>query len=126
MRDKEETYWNWDDRSGQGVSDKLTMRRFKIMKKLVALLVVILPMVSFGSAAIAEARAARASAPAVIGDVLVLRPLGFAGTVIGTGAFVVSLPVTLSFHRAHQAKKLLVKEPFHYTFERPLGKTGGR
>ncbi len=53
-------------------------------------------------------------------DVLVLRSLGFAGTVLGA-AFVVSLPVTLATNKVDRAEKLLAQEPYDYTFERPLG-----
>jgi hypothetical protein len=52
---------------------------------------------------------------------LSIRPSGLAGTVLGTAAFLVSLPVTLSFHKTDQVERILVKEPFYYTFEGPLG-----
>jgi len=92
------------------------------MKKLSVLLLVTLFIIPFVSVPIAKAQAAKPFAPAVISDVLVLRPLGFAGTVLGTTTFLVSLPVTLSFRQRHQAENLLVKKPFRYTFKRPLGK----
>ena len=91
------------------------------MNKLSALLLAALFMIQSAPIAIAKAQA-RPFAPAVIGDILVLRPLGFAGAVFGTAAFVVSLPVTLSFHKTRLAQKLLVKKPFHFTFERLPGK----
>jgi len=91
------------------------------MNKLSALLLVALFIIQFTPIAIASAQA-RPSAAAVITDILVLRPLGFAGTVFGTAAFVVSLPVTLSFHKTHLAQKLLIKKPFRYTFDRLPGK----
>jgi len=52
---------------------------------------------------------------------LVLRPLGFVGTILGSAAFVVSLPVTLATHKVDRTEKILVQEPYEYTFERPLG-----
>ena len=61
------------------------------------------------------------SAGAVVADLLVLRPLGFAGTVLGGAAFVVSLPVTLATHKVEPVEETLVERPFAYTFERPLG-----
>ncbi len=36
---------------------------------------------------------------AVVADVLVLRPLGLGGTVLGGAAYVLSLPVTMAFHK---------------------------
>ena len=92
------------------------------MKKLGVSLLATLLIIQLASVTVAKAQSAKPSAPAVISDALVLRPLGFAGTVLGTTAFVVSLPVTLSFHQKHQAENLLVKKPFRYTFKRPLGK----
>ncbi len=91
------------------------------MKTLIVCLAVILALSVLGSMP-AAAQAHHASTAAVIGDVLVLRPLGFTGTVLGTTAFVVSLPVTWTFHNKREAEKLLVKKPFNYTFRRPLGK----
>jgi hypothetical protein len=74
--------------------------------------------------AFAKAQGENLSTPstgAVVADPLVLRPSGLAGKVLGTVAFLVSLPVTLSFHKTDQVERILVKEPFYYTFERPLG-----
>lgn len=62
------------------------------------------------------------SAGAVVLDILLLRPLGFCGTILGASAFVISLPVTAPFKKTDEASKMLVMEPYSYTFERPLGK----
>ncbi len=92
------------------------------MKNLIVSLLVILALFTLGLVPVARAQAHHPSTAAVIGDVLVLRPLGFTGTVLGTTAFVVSLPVTWTFHNKREAEKLLVKKPFNYTFRRSLGK----
>ncbi len=92
------------------------------MKNRVISFLVILALSTLGLVPAAKAQAHHASTAAVIGDVLVLRPLGFTGTVLGTTAFVVSLPVTWTFHNKREAEKLLVRKPFNYTFRRPLGK----
>ncbi len=62
------------------------------------------------------------SAGAIVADALVLRPLGFCGTVLGAAAFVISLPVTLPTRRTDEASRILVVTPYQYTFERPLGR----
>ena len=62
------------------------------------------------------------STGAVVLDILVLRPLGFCGTILGASAFVISLPVTVPFKKMDEVSKMLVMEPYGYTFERPLGK----
>ena len=93
------------------------------MKKIMNIVVATLLILAFNSVSLAaiQKSSSRPSAGAVVSDVLVLRPLGFAGTILGSAAFVVSLPVTLATHKVDRAEKLLVEEPYNYTFERPLG-----
>lgn len=54
-------------------------------------------------------------------DLLIARPLGVAGTVVGTGLYIASLPVTYSTGSTDAARKVLVEAPFDWTFRRPLG-----
>ena len=54
-------------------------------------------------------------------DLVLLRPIGFAATVIGAAAFVVSLPFTLPMKQVNEAANKLVVKPGKYTFVRPLG-----
>jgi hypothetical protein len=61
-------------------------------------------------------------ADAMVIDALLLRPLGLAGTAIGTVAFVVTLPISLLAGNAGEAADKMVVEPFEYTFTRPLGR----
>ena len=61
------------------------------------------------------------SAEAIMVDTLLLRPLGFAATVVGTAMFVVSLPFSIPTKRVDKAAQKLVVEPAKYTFTRPLG-----
>ena len=63
----------------------------------------------------------RPSAGAMIADVVVARPLLLVGTVIGTGAFLVSLPFSLLGGNAGDAAEALVLEPASATFLRCLG-----
>jgi hypothetical protein len=60
---------------------------------------------------------------AMIGDVLVARPIGLAFTVIGAAAFVVSLPFTLPSGGTKEAANTLVVGPALETFARCLGCT---
>ena len=87
------------------------------MKKIMSFLIIVITIFAFSSVSLA----ATPSAGAVVSDVLVLRPLGFVGTILGSAAFVVSLPVTLATHKVDRTEKILVQEPYEYTFERPLG-----
>lgn len=54
-------------------------------------------------------------------DLVILRPLGLAATVIGTAFFIVSLPVSVLGGNTGEAAKKLVAAPAKYTFSRPLG-----
>jgi hypothetical protein len=54
-------------------------------------------------------------------DLLLLRPLGLAATVIGGVLFVVSLPFSAAGGNADEARQKLVEAPAGYTFQRPLG-----
>jgi hypothetical protein len=54
-------------------------------------------------------------------DLVLLRPLGLAATVVGTAFFVVSLPFSVLGGNTGEAAKKLMVEPAKYTFTRPLG-----
>jgi len=54
-------------------------------------------------------------------DLVMLRPIGFIATVLGTAAFIVSLPISLPTGSAGKTFTSLVKEPAKYTFVRELG-----
>ncbi|MBW2073094.1 MAG: hypothetical protein JRI89_17840 [Deltaproteobacteria bacterium] len=55
-------------------------------------------------------------------DLIVLRPVGLAATVIGTAVFIVSLPFSAMGGNTNEAAEKLISEPAKYTFSRPLGK----
>ena len=54
-------------------------------------------------------------------DFLVLRPLGIAGTAIGTAFFIASLPFSMLGGNVKAAFTTLVIIPAKFTFTRPLG-----
>ncbi|MCC7516944.1 MAG: hypothetical protein IT470_06370 [Pseudomonadales bacterium] len=60
---------------------------------------------------------------AMFTDLVVLRPLGFAATVVGSAAWLVGLPFTLPMQCATEAGQGLVVEPAAFTFARCLGCT---
>ena len=60
---------------------------------------------------------------AMVGDLLVARPVGAVLTVVGTAAFVISLPFTLLGGNASQAAETLMIGPAKTTFVRCLGCT---
>lgn len=76
-----------------------------------------LPQVLWAQAAVDE----DPSAGAMVGDLLVARPLGLVMTVGGTAAFVVSLPFTLLGGNVSEAADTLMVGPARSTFVRCLG-----
>ena len=62
------------------------------------------------------------SKAAIVADILTLRPLGFIGTILGSVAFVISLPVTLPSDSYKEVGETIVMKPAYFTFNRPLGK----
>ncbi len=61
------------------------------------------------------------SPEAVAADVLVVRPLCFLATIIGSAVFVVALPVAAISKSTGATAKALVVKPARATFTRPLG-----
>jgi hypothetical protein len=57
----------------------------------------------------------------VVADVLFVRPVSLAAAVVGTAMFFVALPFSIPSGSVEKSGKLLVSEPFEYTFARPLG-----
>jgi hypothetical protein len=60
---------------------------------------------------------------AMVGDLVVARPIGLVMTVAGTAAFIVSLPFTLLAGHAGEAAETLMIGPAETTFMRCLGCT---
>jgi hypothetical protein len=54
-------------------------------------------------------------------DLVVVRPLGVAATVIGTVLTVVGLPFTIPSGSVGSSARELIVRPAEYTFNRPLG-----
>jgi hypothetical protein len=63
----------------------------------------------------------RASGIAAIGDVVVVRPVSFVATVLGSVFFVVALPFAAASKSTKDTANVLVVEPAEYTFTRPVG-----
>jgi len=54
-------------------------------------------------------------------DLIIVRPLSLAGTVLGTAIFVVALPINALTLNFKEPARRLVLEPAQYTFVRRLG-----
>ena len=57
----------------------------------------------------------------VVADVIIVRPMCFVATIVGSVFFVISLPVAATSGSVHRAADALVVSPAHATFTRPLG-----
>lgn len=66
------------------------------------------------------------TATEMIVDGLVMRPLSLAGTIIGTGIFLVTLPFSAAGGNVDEAGQKLVAEPARATFSNCLGCIPGR
>lgn len=62
------------------------------------------------------------SAAAMAADLILVRPISLAATVLGTGLFILDLPLSI-FQKGGPAQPFqrLVVEPARFTFVRPLG-----
>ncbi len=58
-------------------------------------------------------------------DILLVRPMSLAATVVGTAVFVVSLPFSIPSQSVGPTARALVAEPFNFTFTRPIGDFSG-
>ena len=88
------------------------------MKKTSIALLVICALIASTAQAFAEPPK---DGMAIVADVLFARPVGLVSIVAGTAMFIVALPFSLPSGSVETAGKLLVADPFEYTFARPLG-----
>ncbi len=61
------------------------------------------------------------TAGAMAFDLILMRPVGLAASIVGTAIFIVSLPFSALGGNQEAAAEKLVKEPLFFTFQRPLG-----
>ncbi len=89
------------------------------MKKFAAiLLIAVIALTSTGAFAATEI-----DSSSIILDTIALRPIGFASLLVGCAVYTVSLPFAAITHSMDTTYRVLVKEPFDYTFKRPVGET---
>jgi len=58
---------------------------------------------------------------AMAADVLIARPIGFVALVLGTAVSIVATPFALASGTTKEVYGRLVKDPFDYTVNRPVG-----
>ena len=97
-----------------------------MMKRISVLLIIVSMAISLNSVAFAydqetKPTSLKPSPGAVVLDLIALRPLGFAATIVGSILFAVSMPVTLPAGRVELMQEKLAIRPAYFTFVRPLG-----
>jgi hypothetical protein len=87
------------------------------------LLILTILMLPLGSAALAQEyiESEDASGGAMIYDTVIVRPISALATLASTAVYVLGLPFSALGGNTDEATEKLVKEPFEYTFQRPLG-----
>ncbi len=85
------------------------------MKKIIVL-VVLLTVVLTSSFAFAVDDSSK-----VVGDAFLLKPLGFVVTIAGSVLYIASWPIAAITDSADHTYEVLVKQPYDYTFTRPVG-----
>jgi hypothetical protein len=79
-------------------------------------------LLAFLLASVNSTSAANRNDPAYVAvDTVLVRPMCFLATVIGSVFFVISLPVAATSGSVHRAADSLVMGPARATFTRPLG-----
>jgi hypothetical protein len=78
---------------------------------------------AIGIASICSSSAAPSSPSTVVkvADAVIVRPISFASTVVGSALFTLSLPVTAPMKKTKPVADMLVVKPAQATFKRPLG-----
>ncbi|NNG00329.1 MAG: hypothetical protein HKM93_13165 [Desulfobacteraceae bacterium] len=95
----------------------------KIYKFTMIVLAIVLVLIPFCASAAVEFEEDDKDIQAgkMAADVLVVRPLSLAATLIGGGLFIISLPFSALGGNTKEAYQRLLEDPAKYTFARPLG-----
>jgi len=103
-----------------------TRKEIPLMKRMIVLIMVMSALTFMHKTSCVASEPQRASSKpspaAIVADILVLRPGGLIGTILGTAGFLISLPVTWPEKKTETVGEMLVITPLHFTFDRPLGK----
>ena len=89
------------------------------MKKLlIVLLIFAVVSVAFSLEGWAQSKNTGDDLP--LADLFIARPLGAVAGIAGTGLFIVSLPFTIPTKSVDTAAKMLIRDPFLFSFSRPF------
>lgn len=95
---------------------------YNISKRFVIFFVIMaMVMIPLAGTALAQTHDQEADAGKMTVDLLFMRPFGILAVVLGSAAFVVSLPFSAMGGNIEPAYEKMVAAPVSYTFKRPLG-----
>jgi hypothetical protein len=99
------------------------MKPHLVTMVLIATLLIACPLTHAEPPAVPERGegSADVSTLAIIGDLLIIRPLGLVATGLGCVAFAVALPFSAAAGNTEEMAQKLVFEPANFSFRRPLG-----
>lgn len=94
-----------------------------VKRSVIILMVTIMAAIPFGTSAMAQEyfEAAEPAGGEMLYDLVIVRPIGIIATAVGSVTYVLSLPFSALGGNVDAAGEKLVKDPFQYTFKRPLG-----
>jgi hypothetical protein len=97
-------------------------KMYNISKRFIIFFVIVaMVIIPFASTALAQEQDGEADAGKMTIDLLLMRPFGILAVVLGSAAFVVSLPFSAMGGNIEPAYEKMVAAPASYTFKRPLG-----
>jgi uncharacterized membrane protein len=96
--------------------------RRKLLSGVLAGLLFVMPVCAV---ALTDGTTSGDKATDMVVDVVVMRPLGLAATIVGTVLTVVALPFTIPSGSVEASARELIVKPAEYTFQRPLGDFSG-
>ena len=73
-----------------------------------------------------DSSSAKPSTKDILEDVLCIRPLGSIEIAFNSLFFVLSLPAAVPLKKTKEAEKFLIKDPYHFYFDRELGEPLGK
>ncbi len=97
------------------------------MKRVITFLMVFFSVLSFNGLLFADDNPfGKPSTVDVVGDVLVIRPVGFIEIAFNSLIFVISLPVTIPLRETRYVEEILIRDPYNFYFNRKLGEPLGK
>jgi len=92
------------------------------MKRTITFLMVSFILLSFNGPLFANDNPlGKPSTVDVVGDILVIRPVGFIELAFNSLFFVISLPVTIPLKETKETEEWLIKDTYNFCFTRRLG-----